>query len=48
MLGEGEGAVLCVERGENTYRMSTNNSGDKPKSWIFGKLGSTPKQEHPT
>ena len=24
--------------GENTDRMSNNNFGDKPESWIFGKL----------
>ena len=44
MVQEG-GADLCVGRGENTDGMSTNNCGDKPDSWTFGKRGPTPNRD---
>lgn len=34
--------LFCVGRGENTDGMSTDNPGDKPECWTFGKLGPAP------
>lgn len=43
--GVGRGARFRVGRGQNTHRRSTDNSGDKPESWTFGKLGPTPNRD---
>ena len=42
------GGRFWVGLGENTDGMPNNNFGDKPESWIFGKLGltaPTPKRD---